>query len=137
LGVTVQQASVRTLKYTTKAKHVKRAWHVIGRALTNGLAAGEERLFCPSEQALELVENFVVLREPADVVLAPDLRAVHVHVEHTAGTFDQLRRHLEGLLDLIRQTGGLGQIVSLGAVFDADLHRRRSSVVFLVRRSSG
>lgn len=63
-----------------------------------------------------------MLREPANIVLAPDLRPVHVHVEHAAGAFDHLRIYAELILDRLRQTGGRGVIVSLHAVFDANVH---------------
>ncbi len=71
---------------------------------------------------LDLVEHFLVVGEAADVVLVPDLLAVYVNVEHAARTFDQLGIHVELLLDRCRQTGGLGEIVSLRAVFDGDRH---------------
>ena len=63
-----------------------------------------------------------MLREPADVALAPYLRAVDVYVEDSAGAFDHLRIDPELILDRLRQTGGRGVIVSLHAVFDADVH---------------
>ena len=75
-----------------------------------------------TRQSLNLIQHFVVLREPADVVLAPDLRAVNVDVEYPAGAFNHLRIDAELILDRLRQTGGRGVIVSLHAVLDADVH---------------
>lgn len=63
-----------------------------------------------------------MLRKPANVVLAPDLRAIDVHVEYPAGAFDHLRIDAELILDRLRQTGGRRKVVSLHAVFDADVH---------------
>jgi hypothetical protein len=65
-----------------------------------------------------------VLGEAAHVVLAPDLRTVHVDVEDSAGAFDELGAYLKLLLDRIRQTGGRGKVVSLRAVLDGDVHLR-------------
>ena len=63
-----------------------------------------------------------MFREPADVVLAPDLQVIDVHIEHPTRSFDQLRADVEFLLDRFRQTGGGGEVVSLSAVFDTDVH---------------
>ncbi len=63
-----------------------------------------------------------MLRETADVMFTPDLRAVDVHVEHAAGAFDQTGVHVELCLDRFRQTGGRRLVVSLDAVFDGDVH---------------
>ena len=65
----------------------------------------------------------MVFGESTDVLLAPDLGAVDVYVENSARTLDELGLDLERLLQCIRQTGGSGKVVSLAAVFDADLHR--------------
>ena len=73
-------------------------------------------------ERLDLVEHFLVVGEAADVVLVPDLFAVHVNVKHAAHAFDQLGIHAELLLDRGRQTGGLGKIISLRAVLDGDDH---------------
>ena len=73
-------------------------------------------------QALDLREDLLVFGKAAGVVFAPDLRIVDVDVEDAAGAFDQFGRHLELLLDRIRQTGGRRKVVSLSAVFDGDVH---------------
>lgn len=64
----------------------------------------------------------MVVGEAAHVMLAPDLLPVDVNVEHAAGAFDQLGIHAELFLNRSRQTGGLGKVVSLRAVFDGDGH---------------
>ena len=64
----------------------------------------------------------MVVREAAHVVLTPNLFAVDVNVEHAACAFDQLGIHAELLFDRCRQTGGLGEVISLCAVFDGDHH---------------
>ena len=48
--------------------------------------------------------------------------AVGLDVENAAGTFDHFSIDSEAFLDRIRQTGGLGVVVSLHAVLDADFH---------------
>ena len=73
-------------------------------------------------QGSNLVEHFVVFGEAPDLLLVPNLRAVDVNVENAARPFDQLRLHLELVFDRIRQTGGCGEIISLSAIFDGDLH---------------
>lgn len=75
-----------------------------------------------SRQGLDLVDYLVMFREAADVVLAPDLRAVDVNVEDAAAALDQFGFHLEFALDRLRQTGGCGQVVSFTAVLDGDVH---------------
>ena len=74
------------------------------------------------DQGCNLVEHFVVLGEAPNLLLAPDLRAIDVYVEDAARPFDQLRLHLELVFDRIRQTGGCGEIISLPAILDGDLH---------------
>lgn|GEM_PF-3454494 len=71
---------------------------------------------------LDLGDDFFVLREAAYVVLAPDLRAVYVDIEDSACALDHFGVDAEFFFDCFRQTGGLGLIVSLHAVFDADFH---------------
>lgn len=84
--------------------------------------AGPRRLFRFLVQAADLAQHFVVLRESADVVLAPDLFAVHMHVEDAAGALDEFGLGPELLLDRFRQTGGTGEVVSLRAILDRDIH---------------
>ena len=80
------------------------------------------------DRGRHLFDDFIVLGEAADVVLVPDLRAVDVDVEHAAGSFDHFRGDVEAFLDRVRQTGGCREVVSLHAVFDADVHRRLVSL---------
>ena len=70
-----------------------------------------------------------MLREPANVVFAPNLGAVDVYVEHAAGALDQLRLDAELILDRPRQTGGRGIVVSLHAVFNRDIHGHNSFII--------
>ena len=86
-----------------------------GRGAVWGSGLGGERF--------DQVEDFLVFGEAAHVLLAPDLGAVDVDVEDPARTLDQFGLDLERLLQCVRQTGGSGQVVSLAAVLDADLHR--------------
>jgi hypothetical protein len=63
-----------------------------------------------------------MLGESAGPVLAPDFGAVHVDVKHAAGPLDQLGVDVECFLDGLRQTGGLGAVVSLYTVLDTHFH---------------
>jgi hypothetical protein len=55
-------------------------------------------------------------------MLAPDRRVVDLHIENAACALDESGFHREFLLNSFRQTGGMRQIVSLGAVLNRDLH---------------
>jgi len=74
----------------------------------------------------DLLNDLLVLREPAGLVLAPDPRPVHVNVKHSASPGDQLRFSGKLFLNRLRQTGGSGQVVSVDAILDANIHRLRS-----------
>jgi len=64
-------------------------------------------------------------REPVLLQFRKHQVAVDHDLELASGTLAQLRRDPARFLDLGRQTGGLGQVVSLNAV--GDLDRRHSS----------
>jgi hypothetical protein len=72
---------------------------------------------------LEPAQNFVVFRKLPGFVLAVDSLAIDVDIEHAAAAADEFRLDVEFILDSGRQTGGLGQVVSLYAVRNADSHR--------------
>ncbi len=86
---------------------------------------------------LDLVEHFVVLREPPNVALVPDLFALDVYVEDSARAFDQLGLDPKLLLDRLRQTGGSREVVSLSAVLDRDVHFNHSPVFRLLNAQFG
>ena len=71
----------------------------------------------------DLAQHLVVLREPPGLVLGVNQVAVDPNVENASPALDQLTNQIEFLLDRIRQTGGLREVVSLHAVFNRDLHR--------------
>lgn len=79
------------------------------------------------EQRAELVEDLVVLGKAAGLFLAEQELIAGFHVENSAVAGDELCFDVVCVLDRGRQTGGLGEVISLGAVGDADLHRRRAS----------
>lgn len=62
-------------------------------------------------------------REPARLVLGIDQLPIHGDIEDAAAALDQLRLDSRSLLDRVRQTGGVGEVVSLHAVCDRDVHR--------------
>ena len=63
-----------------------------------------------------------MLRESIFVVLGEDQVTVDNNVEYPVRALDELGLEAELAFDCLRQTGGLGQVVSHNAVFDADLH---------------
>ena len=56
---------------------------------------------------------------------------IHRHIKDTSAAGDEPRLDANFLSDLSRQTGGSGEVISNGAVFDADVHIRllRSSEI--------
>ena len=54
--------------------------------------------------------------------LAENQVSVGTNLEDSATTLDQTSGHSVFLVNFGRQTGGLGRVVSLHAVFDTDLH---------------
>ena len=62
--------------------------------------------------------------KPARLCLAVDQVAVDGHIEYAAGAFGQFGLDPECLVNRVRQTDGLGVVVSLHAVFDTDFHGR-------------
>lgn len=55
-------------------------------------------------------------------MLGKNLPAVNMNIKDPAATRNQLRFHIELGLNLGRQTGGLGKVISLAAVLDRYLH---------------
>lgn len=74
------------------------------------------------DSLLDQPDHFVPFGKPFEFILGEDQLAVELHIENSVTSFDQIGFDLEFLLDSFRQTGGMGQIVSLHAVLDADLH---------------
>src|ERR1043166_6287278 len=62
------------------------------------------------------------VREAAQLLLREDELAVHAHLELTTAALDERALHAAFLLELGRQTGGPGKIVSSDAVTDLDGH---------------
>ena len=78
--------------------------------------------------APNLSEDLLVRREAIRLVLRVDALAVERDVEHTAVSALKARGDSELLLDGGLQTGGLGVVVSFGAVGDLDVHRYLLSI---------
>ena len=66
----------------------------------------------------------MIFGKPARLGLAVDQVAVDGHIEYAAGAFGQFGLDPECLVNRVRQTDGFGVVVSLYAVFDADVHGR-------------
>ena len=71
---------------------------------------------------LERVDDRVLAREPAGLMLGVDRRPIDDHIEDAAASADQLGVEAERLSNLGRQTGGPREIVSDAAVVNLDLH---------------
>ena len=72
------------------------------------------------------LEHLAVFGESPHLVLGEDQLAIDGHVEDTAVSLHELDFTAELPLDLGRQTGGPGQVVSANAVLDGDGHGRTS-----------
>jgi len=70
----------------------------------------------------DLRQELVQLRPAADLLLGEDELAVENDVELSAGALDERGVEATRLLDLGRQTGGPGKVVSLHAVGDLEVH---------------
>ncbi len=78
-------------------------------------------------QRADGVQHFLVLWKPAGFLLAVDQLAVDLDIEDAAAALDQLAFDAELALDRIRQTGGLGLVVSFHAVLNRNVHFVSSS----------
>lgn len=72
-----------------------------------------------------------MLRESIFLVFAEDQLTIDDDVKDPAGAFDELGFDAKLVFDCLRQTGGLGQVISHTAVFDADLHAVDSGRIIL------
>ena len=73
-------------------------------------------------ESAEGVDDLALVGEASLVVFREDLLLTREHVEDASASADELRVCSELRLDLGRQTGGPGQVVSNAAVMDDDLH---------------
>ncbi len=71
-----------------------------------------------------------MFREAAGLFLAVDQLAVDLDVKDSPAAFDEFNVDVEFGLNRIRQTGGLGRVVSLYAILNGNVH-----VGPLIRRS--
>lgn len=76
----------------------------------------------PAKRSAKLLQDLLVLRESPDLVFGEDQSAVDLDVEDPVITGYELGLAVHGFLDLGRQTGGRGEVVSTPAVGDGDLH---------------
>ena len=67
-------------------------------------------------------DDLTVVGKAVQRTLGEDQLAVDGDFKHAAARGDELAVNLERFLQLGRQTGGAGFVVSLAAVFDLDLH---------------
>jgi hypothetical protein len=77
---------------------------------------------CPGgDRSLDLASG----GKAAYLLLREDELAVQLDVEDAAASLDQLGPRAQLLLQLVRQTGGAGQVVSSYAVLDGDVFGHR------------
>lgn len=77
------------------------------------------------EQCADLGDDLPLLREFACRLLRVDIPAIDPDLEDATGTGDEADATQPVLVvvrDFLRQTGGLGQVASTGAVLDLELH---------------
>ena len=72
-------------------------------------------------------------RESTGRLFGKDEDAVAPYLEHAAARFDQLRFNVQLALDLLRQTGRAGIIVSHGTIFNAHVHDLSSAFILNFR----
>ncbi len=70
-----------------------------------------------------------MLRKPIQLFLAENEVTIDTHFEYTAPALDEPGGDSVLLFYFGRQTGGLGSVVSLHAVFDADFHDLMSPIL--------
>jgi len=75
-----------------------------------------------STAVFQLTENLVVSGKSIGLMLGIDQVSVHDDIENSSAPFDQFCFDTSGILNRVRQTGGLRRVVSLDAVGDADRH---------------
>ncbi|MCG3138363.1 MAG: hypothetical protein HJJLKODD_02226 [Phycisphaerae bacterium] len=71
---------------------------------------------------LQEIDNFLMFRESANLMLAEDQLTINLHIKYPAGTLDHFRFYAELFTNGVRQTGGFGSVVSLHAVGNRNLH---------------
>src|SRR3989338_3041523 len=74
-------------------------------------------------ERVDLLEDLLVRREPVGRLIGIGGRPVDGHLEDAARAFTQAGGDAVLVLDRGLQTGGLGEVVSLPAVQDLDVHR--------------
>lgn len=67
---------------------------------------------------MNLAYDFLGVGESSHLELAEDFLSINNDIEDAAGAFDELGLDAYGLLDFIRQTGGLWAVVSFAAIGD-------------------
>lgn len=79
--------------------------------------------------SIQLTENLFVGGKSIFLMFGIDQVPVHDDVEYSAAALDQFGLDTRCILDRVRQTGGLGGVVSLHAVSNADLHSSPSPII--------
>ena len=81
-----------------------------------------EALAASSREGPQLVEDLALGGETPGVVFGEDLPVIDGDHEDASASADDFAVDPELLLDLSRQTGGSGKVVSNSAVVDSDVH---------------
>ena len=70
----------------------------------------------------QFVHYLALNGESADLFLRKHLGTIYNNVEDSPGAGDQFRFYVESLVQFIRQTGGLGFVISLSTIMNSNLH---------------
>ena len=72
--------------------------------------------------AFQLRDDFIVFRKNSGVVLRVNLLAIGDDIEDASATFDQLALDTCRCSHCVRQTDGIGRVISLDAVRNGNVH---------------
>lgn len=78
---------------------------------------------CGSRLLVDEAGHFSGIRESSCLLFRVDLAPIYDHIEDAVAAGHQIRLDREGRAQLIRQTGGVGFVVSHRTIVDINLHR--------------
>src|SRR5207244_8200463 len=73
-------------------------------------------------QRSQLLDNLLLAREAAGIMLGKNSLPVHGDIKDAAASAHDMAVDADRFLDLRRQTGGTGKVVSDSAVIDSNVH---------------
>jgi hypothetical protein len=94
----------------------------VGNALEEGRISHGVLSVVSSDEGLKLLEDLLFRREACFLLLGKENVIVRGDYENAAAAAYELALDTQCLLDLGRQTGGPGKVVSNAAVVDSNVH---------------